>query len=68
MVLWFTQILDLVPSFPKVHIWSLWFALRNTFSPKLFQKLHGWSLWFALCNALVPNLDMLKSLDLLAGD
>ncbi|MFS7901649.1 hypothetical protein Hanom_Chr01g00002151 [Helianthus anomalus] len=26
------QILDLVPSFPKVHGWSLWFALCNAFS------------------------------------
>ncbi|MFS7928762.1 hypothetical protein Hanom_Chr04g00324551 [Helianthus anomalus] len=25
--LWLTKILDLVPSFLKVHGWSLWFAL-----------------------------------------
>ncbi|MFS7980359.1 hypothetical protein Hanom_Chr10g00938521 [Helianthus anomalus] len=34
MVPMVTQILDLVPSFPKVHRWSLWFALCNTFNPK----------------------------------
>ncbi|MFS7909444.1 putative RNA polymerase, Rpb8, nucleic acid-binding protein [Helianthus anomalus] len=27
------KILDLVPSFSKVHRWSLWFALCSTFSP-----------------------------------
>ncbi|KAJ0856994.1 hypothetical protein HanRHA438_Chr13g0584941 [Helianthus annuus] len=32
--MWFTIILDLVPSFPKVHGWSLWFALCNAFSPQ----------------------------------
>ncbi|MFS7990155.1 hypothetical protein Hanom_Chr11g01055421 [Helianthus anomalus] len=31
--LWFTKILDLVPSFLKVHRWSLWFALCNALSP-----------------------------------
>ncbi|MFS7931841.1 hypothetical protein Hanom_Chr04g00360781 [Helianthus anomalus] len=30
--LWFTEILDLIPSFSKVHGWSLWFALCNEFS------------------------------------
>ncbi|MFS8032983.1 hypothetical protein Hanom_Chr17g01564151 [Helianthus anomalus] len=25
--LWFSKILNLVPSFPKVNGWSLWFAL-----------------------------------------
>ncbi|MFS7991936.1 hypothetical protein Hanom_Chr12g01076491 [Helianthus anomalus] len=34
------QILDLVPSFPKVHGRSLWFALCNTFSP-LANKFKG---------------------------
>ncbi|MFS8028852.1 hypothetical protein Hanom_Chr16g01515421 [Helianthus anomalus] len=28
--LWFTKVLDLVPSFPKVHGWPLSFALLNT--------------------------------------
>ncbi|MFS7940014.1 hypothetical protein Hanom_Chr05g00458671 [Helianthus anomalus] len=32
--LWFTKILDLVPSFLNVHGWSPWFALCNTFSPQ----------------------------------
>ncbi|MFS7994748.1 hypothetical protein Hanom_Chr12g01109721 [Helianthus anomalus] len=36
--LWFTKILDLVPSFPKVHGWSLWFAFCNAFSPQLCQN------------------------------
>ncbi|MFS8001576.1 hypothetical protein Hanom_Chr13g01191951 [Helianthus anomalus] len=30
--MWFTKVLNLVRSFPKVHEWSLWFALCNTFS------------------------------------
>ncbi|MFS8010425.1 putative dipeptidyl-peptidase II [Helianthus anomalus] len=33
--LWFTKILDLVPSFLKVHRWSPWFALCNAFTPQL---------------------------------
>ncbi|MFS8030858.1 hypothetical protein Hanom_Chr17g01539031 [Helianthus anomalus] len=52
--LWFTKIFDLVPSFPKVHGWSLWFALCNTFGPQLFPKLHGQSQWFSLCNTFSP--------------
>ncbi|MFS7906981.1 hypothetical protein Hanom_Chr01g00065591 [Helianthus anomalus] len=32
--MWFTKILDLLSSFSKVHGWSLWFALYNTFSPQ----------------------------------
>ncbi|MFS8031172.1 hypothetical protein Hanom_Chr17g01542681 [Helianthus anomalus] len=51
---WFTKILDLVSSFPKVHRWSMWFVLCNAFSPQLRQKSHGWSPWFALCNAFSP--------------
>ncbi|MFS8001542.1 hypothetical protein Hanom_Chr13g01191561 [Helianthus anomalus] len=31
---WFSKILDLVPIFLKLHRWSLWFALCNTFSPQ----------------------------------
>ncbi|KAF5779727.1 hypothetical protein HanXRQr2_Chr12g0562911 [Helianthus annuus] len=46
------QILDLVPSFTKVHRWSLWFVLCNTFSPQPLPKVHGWSMWFTLCNTL----------------
>ncbi|MFS8031840.1 hypothetical protein Hanom_Chr17g01550671 [Helianthus anomalus] len=42
--LWFTKILDLVPSFLKVHEWSRWFRLCNAFSPQLCQKSPGWSL------------------------
>ncbi|MFS7908638.1 hypothetical protein Hanom_Chr01g00085501 [Helianthus anomalus] len=30
----FTKILDSVPSFTKVHGWSLWFALCNAISPQ----------------------------------
>ncbi|MFS7925796.1 hypothetical protein Hanom_Chr04g00289301 [Helianthus anomalus] len=36
----FTEILDVVPSFPKVHRWSQWFALCNVFSPYVFPKVH----------------------------
>ncbi|MFS7937901.1 hypothetical protein Hanom_Chr05g00433191 [Helianthus anomalus] len=38
--MWFTKILDLVPSFSKVHGcgWSLWFALCNEFRPQLNVK------------------------------
>ncbi|MFS8020623.1 hypothetical protein Hanom_Chr16g01417741 [Helianthus anomalus] len=56
--MWLTIILDLVPSFSKVHVSSLWFAqfaLCNVFRPQLFPKVHGWSLWFALCNAFSPQ-------------
>ncbi|MFS7923273.1 hypothetical protein Hanom_Chr03g00258741 [Helianthus anomalus] len=35
--LWFTKILDLVPSFLKVQVWSLWFAVCKAFSP---QPIH----------------------------
>ncbi|MFS7940903.1 hypothetical protein Hanom_Chr05g00469791 [Helianthus anomalus] len=48
--LWFTKLLNLVPSFPKIHRWSPWFAFCNAFS-NFFPKVQRWSLWFALCNA-----------------
>ncbi|MFS8004699.1 hypothetical protein Hanom_Chr13g01228861 [Helianthus anomalus] len=52
--MWFTKIMNLVPSFPIVHTRPLWFALCNAFSPQLFPKVHGWPLWFALCNTISP--------------
>ncbi|MFS7975001.1 hypothetical protein Hanom_Chr10g00875381 [Helianthus anomalus] len=63
---WLTKILDLIPSFPKVHRWSLWLALCYAFSLQLFPKVHIWSLWLALVTHLVPNLKMLRPLNLLA--
>ncbi|MFS8034446.1 hypothetical protein Hanom_Chr17g01581231 [Helianthus anomalus] len=48
------QIFNLVPSFQKVHGWSLWFALCNAFNPQVCQKSHGWFLWFALCKTVSP--------------
>ncbi|MFS7922113.1 hypothetical protein Hanom_Chr03g00244921 [Helianthus anomalus] len=36
--MWLTKILYLVPSFPKVHVWSLWFVFCNAFSPNFCQK------------------------------
>ncbi|KAJ0666687.1 hypothetical protein HanPI659440_Chr17g0669541 [Helianthus annuus] len=47
-------ILDLVHSFPKVHGWSLWVVLCNTFSPQLLPKLHGCLMCFALCYPFSP--------------
>ncbi|MFS7999346.1 hypothetical protein Hanom_Chr12g01164941 [Helianthus anomalus] len=47
------QILDLVPVFLKVHGWSLWFALCNTFSPhptnlKVLEHSHPFHHFFTL--------------------
>ncbi|MFS8005817.1 hypothetical protein Hanom_Chr13g01241781 [Helianthus anomalus] len=48
--MWMIKILDMVPSFLKLHEWSMWFAFCDAFSPQLLPKVHSWSLWFALCN------------------
>ncbi|MFS7988672.1 hypothetical protein Hanom_Chr11g01037731 [Helianthus anomalus] len=51
--MWLTKIFDLIPSFSKVHGWSLWLTKILDLVPS-FSKLHGWSLWFALYNAFSP--------------
>ncbi|KAJ0493545.1 hypothetical protein HanIR_Chr12g0587391 [Helianthus annuus] len=53
--LWFTKILDLVPSFPKVHGWSLWFAFCNAFSPQLCQKYMDGPYGLHFVTHSVPN-------------
>ncbi|MFS7994691.1 hypothetical protein Hanom_Chr12g01109031 [Helianthus anomalus] len=50
------QILYLVPSFPKIHRWSLWFALCNVFSPYFFQKYMDGPCGLHFVTHLVPNL------------
>ncbi|MFS7909130.1 hypothetical protein Hanom_Chr01g00091151 [Helianthus anomalus] len=65
--LWFTKILDLIPIFPKVHRWSLWFALCTHLVPGFFQKYMDGPQGLHFVTNLVPNLDMIKPLDLLAA-
>ncbi|MFS8000709.1 hypothetical protein Hanom_Chr12g01181541 [Helianthus anomalus] len=57
-------LLDLVPSFLKVHRWSLRFAFCNARSPQFFQKYMDGPFGLHFVTHLVLNLDLMKPLDL----
>ncbi|MFS7938038.1 hypothetical protein Hanom_Chr05g00434791 [Helianthus anomalus] len=58
--MWLTKILDLIPSFPKVHRWSLWFAFVTHLVPKFCQKYMYGPCGLHFIMHLVSNLDLQK--------